>query len=191
MCNFPHGKRMTGSFSQFVSVGLSPAEGAVLEEKEEDEAQGGLDAWWPRLSPPRSFHPCSCPQKQQKKPGGAPLSDPHHGANWEFPLGYHRSSRIQNGRGDLCLCFGLSETTLSTSINTRGFFSTKAWPDPVSGSLGWRQKGADCRPGGNWEYCPAGTLNLFASKSSKEEQVSFPVLITRKQQTGFIKFPCP
>lgn len=69
--------------------------------------------------------------------------------------------------------------------------STKAWPDPASGSLGWRQKGADCRPGGNWEYCPAGTLNLFASKSAKEEQVSFQTLISRKQHAGFIKFPCP
>lgn len=56
---------MTGSFPQFVSLGLSPAEGAVLKEKEEeedDEARGGLDAWRLRISPPRGFRPCSFAQ---------------------------------------------------------------------------------------------------------------------------------
>lgn len=37
--------------------------------------------------------------KLAKKAMGTPLSDPHHGANWEFPLSYHPSSGIQNGRG--------------------------------------------------------------------------------------------
>lgn len=52
--------------------------------------------------------------KLAKKARGAPLSDPHHGANSEFPLSYHRFSGIQNGRGDLSLCFSLSETMSST-----------------------------------------------------------------------------
>lgn len=78
--NFPYRKWMTGSFPQFVSLGLSPAEGAVKE----DEAWGGVDVWQPRISPPKGFHPCSSPQNWLKKPGGV--------SEWSPSLGKLRIS---------------------------------------------------------------------------------------------------
>lgn len=52
--------------------------------------------------------------KPAEKASGALLSEPQHGANRELPPSYHQSSGIRTGRGDLCLCCSLSETTLRT-----------------------------------------------------------------------------
>lgn len=109
----PVEKWMIGSFSQFVLwEQAEPHRRSSAEE--EEEARGGLDARRSSRAPPRGFHPCSSPQNQLKKQGGLLRVTPIMGQTGNFLPVISGPLEYEMGGGDLCFCFGLSVTMLST-----------------------------------------------------------------------------
>lgn len=128
--------------------------------------------------------------KPAKKAIWAPLTEPKNGADWESPPSHHPSSGEQDRSRPLPLLRPLCSSvhkSIPEGLQHRGM----AWS--CISSLGRRQGlwGGGHRPGESRECRPGGTLNLCASKSTEEDPVSFHTLVSGRQHTDFVKFPCP
>lgn len=124
--------------------------------------------------------------KPAKKAIWAPPTEPKNEANWEPSPSHHPSSGEQDRSRPLPLLRPLCSSVPCINRYQRAC-STDAWPDPASSRWG----GGSHRPGGSRECRPGGTLNLCASKSTEEDLVSFHTLVSGRQHTDFVKFPCP